>query len=111
MCVLTNKKNVKRERDESARKKQKRKSRRKTTDKERELPEKKRSKKRDKNSLFFSLPIGGGVWRYSVVVLIILRIITTIKASESCNSSRALSKEAKERSTGKRELFVQNKRD
>ena len=73
---------------------------------ERELPEKKRSKKRDKNSLFFSLPIGGGVWCSSVVVLIIiLRITTTIKASESCNSSRALSKEAKERSTGKRELF------
>ena len=105
VCVLTNKKNVKRERDESARKKQKRKSRRKTTDRERRCPRKKEAKNETKIHSF-SLPIGGGVWCSSVVVLIIiLRITTTIKASESCNSSRALSKEAKERSTGKRELF------
>ena len=110
MCVLTNKKNVKRETRENERSKREKADEKQQTESEK-LPEKKRSKKRDKNSLFFSLPIGGGVWRYSVVVLIILRIITTIKASESCNSSRALSKEAKERSTGKRELFVQNKRD
>ena len=43
--VLTNKKNVKRE-----------------SERARKLPEKKKSKNRDKNSsLFFSLPIGGGV--------------------------------------------------
>ena len=102
VCVLTNKKNVKREREHERSKREKADEKQQT---ERELPEKKRSKKRYKNSLFFSLPIGSGVWCSSVVVLIILRITTTIKASESCNSSRALSKEAKERSTGKRELF------
>jgi hypothetical protein len=42
------KKNVKRERDESARKKQKRKSRRKTTDKERRCPRKKEAKNETK---------------------------------------------------------------
>ena len=95
VCVLTNKKNVKRERREST-KEAKEKNRRKTTDRE-TLPEKKRSKKNETKI--------GGVWCSSVVLIIILRITTTIKASESCNSSRALSKEAKERSTGKRELF------
>ena len=105
MCVLTNKKNVKRETRENERSKREKADEKQQTESEK-LPEKKRSKKRDKNSLFFSLPIGGGVWCSSVVVLIIiLRITTTIKAPESCNSSRALSKEAKERSTGKRELF------
>lgn len=105
VCVLTNKKNVKRERRERT-KEAKEKKQTKNNRQRETLPEKKRSKKRDKNSLFFSLPLGGGVWCSSVVVLIIiLRITTTIKASESCNSSRALSKEAKERSTGKRELF------
>ena len=48
VCVLTNKKNVKRERDESARKKQKRKSRRKTTDRERAAREKKEAKNETK---------------------------------------------------------------
>ena len=72
MCVFSREQKKCEERDKRERKKQKRKSRRKTTDREREakLPEKKRSKKRDKNSLFFSLPIGGGVWRYSVVIII-----------------------------------------
>ena len=93
--VLTNKKNVKRERREST-KEAKEKNRRKTTDRE-TLPEKKRCKKNETKI--------GGVWCSSVVLIIILRITTTIKASESCNSSRALSKEAKERSAGKRELF------
>ena len=101
------------ERDERARKKQKRKSRRKTTDREREAArEKKKQKTRQKFTLFLS-PNWWWWWCSSVVVLLILRrILTTIKASESCNSSRALSKEAKERSTERRErFFVRNKRD
>jgi hypothetical protein len=96
VCVLTNKKNVKRERPrEHERSKREKADEKQQT--ERELPEKKRSKKNETKI--------GGVWCSSVVLIIILRITTTIKASESCNSSRALSKEAKERSTGKRELF------
>ena len=82
-------------------------------EREHERRKRKKSKKRDKNFTLFLSP-NWWCWCSSVVVLIILPriIITTIKASESCNSSRALSKEAKERSTERRErFFVRNKRD
>ena len=95
--VLTNKKNVKRE-----------------SERARKLPEKKKKQKpRQKFVTLFLSPNWWWWWCSSVVVLLILRrILTTIKASESCNSSRALSKEAKERSTERRErFFVRNKRD
>ena len=103
MCSHEQKKCEERETREHERSKREKQT---ENNRQRDAAREKINKKRDKNSLFFSLPIGGGVWCSSVVVLIIiLRITTTIKASESCNSSRALSKEAKERSTGKRELF------
>lgn len=117
VCVLANKKNVKRER-----KKRKRKSRDENNrDREKKaLPEKKRSAKNETKIHSFSLsrPIGG-VWCASVVVriLIILRITTTtttIKASERCNNSsqkRSRKKRKKEARQGRERFFVRNKRD
>lgn len=121
VCVLANKKNVKRERKRERKKKRKRKSRDENNrDREKKaLPEKKRSAKNETKIHSFSLsrPIGG-VWCASVVVrILILRITTTtttIKASERCNNSsqkRSRKKRKKEARQGRERFFVRNKRD
>jgi len=115
VCVLANKKNVKRER-----KKRKRKSRDENNrDREKKaLPEKKRSAKNETKIHSFSLSTNWRCWCASVVVLIIiiLRITTTttIKASERCNNSsqkRSRKKRKKEARQGRERFFVRNKRD
>ena len=122
--VLTNKKNVKRERKERERKQtfafggvQKEKKAEKAETPQRDRKKRKKIFCKNETKILLSRPPQLEVLVFFsrwVILLPRITTTTTTKASiKSCNSSHALSKEAKERSTREREraLLIQNKRE
>ena len=112
VCVFSRTKKMWREKERSEREK----AETKTTDRQQRSSarEKKKRAKNETKIHSFSLSTNWRCWCSSGVVLIlILRITTTIKASERCNSSQKLSrkKRKKEAQEGRERFFVRNKRD